>query len=111
MQEILFESACPYVECINNNTKYTWRHHNCGGNEKLNRMGDLRCLKCGSCAPMVDWKFDCGNHGFQRGSYQGYKHLCMIMISIADTEDEIEFAQNLSFNVIPKWKREGKFNN
>jgi len=33
----------------------------------------------------------------------------MIMISIADKDDEIEFAQNLSFNVIPKWKKEGKF--
>lgn len=110
MQEILFESACPYVGCINNNKTYTWTHYNCGGHEKLNRYGDLRCVKCGRSAPMVDWLFDCGNHGFQRGSYQGYKHLCMIMISIADTDDEIEFAQNLSFNVIPRWRKEGKFN-
>ena len=28
MQEILFESACPYVGCINNNKTYTWKHYN-----------------------------------------------------------------------------------
>ena len=110
MEEILFKSACPYTGCINNKTVYTWIHHNCGGNEKLNRYGDLRCLKCGRRAPMVDWKFDCGNHGFQKGSFQGYKHICMIMISIADTYDEIEFAQNISLNVLPRWRKEGKFN-
>lgn len=106
--EIDFKSCCPVAGCINSNSIYYWVHTGCGGHEKLNIYGDLRCLKCGRSGPMVDWKFNCGSHDFEKGSYQGYLHLVKIMCDFA-SEDLLDFVDELS-SVIRKWKREGRFN-
>ena len=58
---------------------YRWVHTDCGGREKLNDLGSIRCLKCGGKAPFMDWEFDCGEHDFKKGSAQGMIHALAIM--------------------------------
>ena len=70
-EEIWFTCPCPVDNCSNNKKSYEWKHSYCGGYEKLNANGILRCIKCGEKGPLVDWEFNCGNHGYESASLQG----------------------------------------
>lgn len=71
--EVDFICPCPVQGCSNNDTskRFKWVHSGCGGNEKLNDKGYLRCKKCGENGPMIDWRFNCGEHDYKPASLQG----------------------------------------
>ena len=60
-----FKTKCP--SCDNNNICH-WVHSIDGYNETINKYGDIKC-KNSSCyyykkpSFIMEWKFECGNHG------------------------------------------------
>lgn len=77
--EIDFIACCPVEGCPNGNNPIKWVHSNCGGFEKLNLEGDLRCVKCDHSAFIADWKFKCESHDYKKGSYQGFCYLLAVL--------------------------------
>ena len=61
-----FYTSCPSCE---NKTKYYWIHSGCGGDMKIWHDGDLECQSCEKMGFILDWKFDCGDHG--KNTYLG----------------------------------------
>lgn len=70
-EEIWFTCPCPVSGCKNREYAYEWKHTKCGSYEKLNSNGILRCIGCGENGPLIDWEFNCGNHGYESASLQG----------------------------------------
>ena len=60
--EIDFITTCPVEKCSTNPTKHKWLHVLCGGYFKLTIDGNLTCESCKKTSPLINWKFDCGNH-------------------------------------------------
>ena len=89
--EVDFVAPCPVHDCLHENRVIVWKHHNCGGKEKLNDKGELRCLKCFAKGRFVDWKFRCKNHDFKKASSQGVAHALSIMAQLAISEDQQQF--------------------
>ena len=55
-----FFTSCPSCE---NKTKYYWSHSGCNGDMKIWDDGDLQCDSCGKYGFILDWEFDCREHG------------------------------------------------
>ena len=89
--EIDFISPCPVQECVNKNKSYRWIHSDCGGREKLNDEGNLRCLKCATKGKFVDWKFNCGDHDYKEVSAQGVSHALAVMAQLAVEKSQQRF--------------------
>ena len=103
INEIDFVSPCPVEECINNNTMYRWRHHNCGGYERITNQGKIYCLRCPTDGLFVDWKFNCGDHDYKKGSFQGFLYAINILVGL-DTKNE-RFKALLTKNVSEQYLR------
>ena len=82
LTEIDFTSPCPVQECIHKDKIYKWTHNQCGGRLKLNNEGMLRCLKCGKKEKLIDFKFNCGDHNYNKCSKQGIAHSFSLMSQI-----------------------------
>lgn len=91
LTEIDFVSPCPVQQCINKNKTYRWIHSNCGGREKLNSKGELRCLKCSTKGDFIDWRFDCGDHDYEEVSAQGVAHALAVMAQLAVERSQQRF--------------------
>jgi hypothetical protein len=89
--EVDFISPCPVQQCVNKQKSYRWIHTDCGGREKLNDEGNLRCLKCGKVGPFIDWKFNCGDHDYEKASAQGIAHALAVMAQIAVDKSQQKF--------------------
>ena len=92
ISEVDFISPCPVEECINKKTMYRWRHHNCGGHEKVTNQGNIYCLRCRNDALFIDWKFNCGAHDFKQASSQGFSH-ALYILSQLDKKNQLFIAQ------------------
>lgn len=78
--EVDFICPCPVDGCPNNKRDtYRWTHSKCGGYEKLDSNGCLRCLRCDESGPLIDWSFSCGAHGYEKASLQGFIY-CLSII-------------------------------
>ena len=77
-----FIAACPVEDCKNNNESYKWVHTKCGNFEKLNSKGILKCNNNDAIGPLVNWRFNCGNHDYKPASLQGLLHCCSLMGSL-----------------------------
>ena len=91
ISEVDFISPCPVQGCIKNDTKYRWRHHNCGGYERITNQGKIYCLRCPTDGLFPDWLFNCGAHDFDYASAQGLSHALYIM-STLDTNNQLFIA-------------------
>jgi len=65
--------ACPASGCNNDNETY-WKHNNCPKEHldhdiKINSAGYCKCNACEVTAPLIKWRFNCGNgHGFKEAN-------------------------------------------
>ena len=91
LTEIIFESPCPVNSCINKTRVCKWTHTGCGGQEKLNAKGILKCIRCGTKGRFVDWRFNCGDHDFDKASAQGVAHALGIMSQLSIDENQQKF--------------------
>ena len=97
LQEIDFVAPCPVQQCINKNEPIAWQHVGCKkGKMKLTDSGELRCTNCIKQGPFVDWRFDCGDHDYEKASYQGVGHALSIMSQLAGGEREQMFIANVT---------------
>ena len=82
--ELDFIACCPVGGCINNrpDVSFKWTHSNCGGYEKINGLGNLRCIKCNESGPAIDWKFQCENHEYKKTSKYGLANMLAILAQI-----------------------------
>ena len=60
MPKYPFKTSCP--SCYNK-TKYYWYHSKCGGFINIWNDGYLECQRCFQTGFILDWLFDCRNHG------------------------------------------------
>ena len=60
MPKYAFYTSCPGCD---NKTKYYWFHSGCRGDMEIWHDGDLECNRCKKMGFILDWKFDCGDHG------------------------------------------------
>lgn len=60
MPKYAFYTSCPGCD---NKTKYYWFHSGCRGDMEIWHDGDLECNRCNKMGFILDWKFDCGDHG------------------------------------------------
>ena len=111
IDEIDFISPCPVDQCKNKNKMYRWLHNNCGGREKLNSEGHLRCLKCSKKGPFVDWLFDCGEHEYREVSAQGIAHALGVMAQIAVEESEQAFIATTTIKLMQQMQERLKKRN
>ena len=79
MTEVDFISGCPVQGCSNNKTSIHWEHSGCGGHETISEEGIIRCTRCGTKGIFLDWRFNCGNHDYQKGSLQGFLNAITIL--------------------------------
>ena len=103
ISEIDFVSPCPVDECKNKNTMYRWRHHNCGGYERITNEGKIYCLRCPTDGLFIDWRFNCGAHDFKQASSQGFSHALSILSQL-DKKNQ-KFIALLSKNVSEQYLR------
>ena len=85
-KELDFISPCPVDQCKNKDKKYRWTHNQCGGRLTLNDKGMLRCLKCGTQGPFMDWPFNCGDHDYKYCSIQGICHAFSFVTRVLNNE-------------------------
>jgi hypothetical protein len=85
-KEIDFISPCPVVNCPNSKSPYVWTHHECGGKEKIDSFGYIRCCKCGEKGQIVDWNFDCTHHEYKANSSIG-KYSALFVCSMISDKD------------------------
>ena len=85
-KEVDFISKCPVLNCPNSKIPYVWTHYECGGKEKIDSLGYIRCCKCGEKGKIIDWNFDCTRHEYKANSSMG-KHCALYICSlISDRE-------------------------
>lgn len=85
-KEIDFISPCPVVNCPNSKSPYVWTHNECGGKEKIDSFGYIRCCKCGEKGQIVDWNFDCTHHEYKANSSIG-KYSALFVCSMISDKD------------------------
>lgn len=88
----VFKSACP--SCDSNKGPYYWVHENCGGHQKMNDWGYIRCDKCYTKGLICHWLFDCGCHNDGFRVVRGQRILCVMatiggMYGLDEKADEI----------------------
>lgn len=109
-EEEWFDAPCPSEPCNGLGPIITWHHSNCGGLEKVNKEGILRCLKCGTKGPLYEWRFKCSNHDYRSGSYDGFCHMISIVTNMAakaNDKPKIKFFTKLLVKV-NEWEERGK---
>ena len=109
--EIDFITSCPVSGCPNNNcfTKLNWTHHNCGGYEKINGKGCLRCVRCNRNGPVIDWRFRCEHHDFKKASSYGLSNMLSILAQIeTNNRSLVSFVNELTKSI---WEMKFKSNN
>jgi len=90
----LFKCPCPAENC-DNRSKIYWVHGGCGGHEKMNDWGYIRCDECYRRGLICEWKFDCGEHkdGYRSVSGQRLLYVLSVLGQMngidEDTVDEI----------------------
>ena len=103
--EIDFISPCPVQQCINKNKSYRWIHSDCGGREKLNDQGKLRCLKCDTKGDFIDWKFNCGDHDYESASAQGVAHALAVMAQLSVEKSQQKFIATTTAAIMGQYMR------
>lgn len=63
MQKYTFYTNCPGC---GRKPKYNWVHCRCKGYMEIWHDGDLQCSKCDKIGFILDWEFNCNNHGENR---------------------------------------------
>lgn len=74
-----FECPCPAERCKEKNEIY-WVHVGCGGHEKMNDWGYIKCDACSTKGLICEWKFNCGEHNDGLRSVSGQKLLYVLSI-------------------------------
>lgn len=74
-----FECPCPAEGCKNKNEIY-WVHAGCGGHEKMNDWGYIRCDICYTKGLICEWRFNCGEHNDGYRSVSGQKLLYVLSV-------------------------------
>ena len=90
-----FFTSCPSCE---NKTKYYWSHSGCSGDMKIWHDGDLQCDSCSKCGFILDWKFDCGEHG--KNEYLGPNP--QILIKALASLSEVKMTMSTVFHILQK---------
>lgn len=72
-----FKCPCP---CCPNNEWIFWVHHKCGGHEKMDDYGNVKCVKCGVTNILLDWSFRCKFHANEFKKYDPHKILNIMAI-------------------------------
>ena len=103
ISEIDFVSPCPVLDCKNTETKIRWCHQYCGGYERVTNQGKIYCRKCLTDGLFTDWKFNCGEHDYKKGSFQGFLYAINILVGL-DTKNE-KFKALLTKNVSEQYLR------
>lgn len=80
--EIDFIANCPIFNCPNSTKPYIWTHFDCGGKEKINKLGQIRCCKCGEKGYLIDWNLDCQQHEYKEDSALGKPHALQLCSSL-----------------------------
>ena len=104
--EIDFNAPCPVQSCLNKTAKYQWVHAHCGGKQKLNSNGELRCSRCNRRGLFVDWKFDCGDHDYEYASCQGILHAFTILSQIAVGPSQQLWLARTSKNIMEQFEKQ-----
>ena len=108
IHEIDFISPCPVEQCVNKNEPITWVHV-CGkGKMKLLDSGELRCTDCSTQGLFVDWRFNCGDHDYEKASYQGVGHALAIMSQLVGGEKEQLFIATVTRRVMGQFLKESE---
>ena len=89
--EVDFIAPCPAQTCKHGRKAFRWKHHNCGGYEKITSEGKIRCTRCGTSGLFVDWNFECQNHSFKPASSQGIANALSVMTQLVVKPEEIGF--------------------
>ena len=106
LEEIDFISPCPVQQCINKNEPITWVHV-CGqGKMKLTEKGELRCINCQTQGLFIDWRFDCGDHDYEKASKQGIAHALAIMAQLVGGENEQLFIATVTHCIMRQFLNE-----
>jgi hypothetical protein len=90
-------APCPVGTCMGK-PAHNWQHALCGGRTKI-RFSDINilCDRCTRSGFIMDWLWDCGNHGYQAASKQGAIYsLTMILMQNADDKIVKNAIQKLS---------------
>ena len=98
MSKYDFFTSCPGCENI---TKYYWTHSGCNGDMKIWEDGELECDSCCKYGFILDWEFDCGNHGKNR--YLGPNP--QKLISAISSLSEIKMPLRAIFNILEKIRK------
>lgn len=95
--KIDFISGCPVNDCLNKNSKITWRHHNCGYRETIDSEGIVRCRNGHTLGEFFRLKYKCDGHsnGFQYGSFSAF---CSALSIIA--EFNTDFSAKLTMKLL-----------
>lgn len=102
MSEVKLFSQCPVQspDCFPG--CFYWKHSKDNGEMWVSCDGYLRCDKCFTKGNIIDWLFDCGNHGYLKASAQG---LCLAMVVLLQTKN---VSKEWLFKVQKEiWKQEG----
>ena len=88
-----FICPCPSINCKSARNIY-WTHHNCGGHQKMNDWGYIKCNVCSQTGLICEWLFNCGEHydGFRIVSGQKIIYVMEIigqMNALEEKADEI----------------------
>ena len=94
-KEADFISICPVLNCPNSQKPFVWTHFECGGKEKIDSFGYIRCCKCGEKGKVIDWNFDCTRHEHKANSSIG-KSLSLVVCSYISNK---EFVSTLIFEI------------
>ena len=108
IEEIDFIMPCPVFNCSNGSKPIRWAHSKCGGFEKINDKGFIRCLLCSKSAILFDWSFKCENHNFLQGSFQSILNSLSIMGKLKSDSDIEDFILDLSDNISREYRKKKK---
>lgn len=101
--EVDFVSCCPVFGCPNNviNKSINWVHSGCGGREKINGRGYLRCIRCNKSGPIIDWRFKCENHDYKEASKYGIANMLSILAQIeTKNKGNVKFINSLTRSLL-----------
>ena len=90
-----FFTSCPSCE---NKTKYYWSHSGCNGDMKIWDDGDLQCDKCGKYGFILDWEFDCREHGENKYLGPNPQKLITALSSLS----EVQMPMKTIFDILKK---------
>ena len=84
-----FKTPCPSKCHITRPTKVIeWTHSGCGGHMYVRADAHLECSD-GHSHRMIDWKFKCSDHNYEKASRDGYLYALFILAQTGTPQEWI----------------------